>query len=156
MFATKSGDVRRNSLADFVNINRNGKIAMKLEEGDRIVRVAICKPDENVLLTTAAGRCIRFPVDDVRVFQGRNSTGVRGIKLDKGDEVISMAILRHAEASPGERAAYLKQALSVRRAQGAEVADGVVAEVEAEEGGGETVELTPQRYAGSARSSNSC
>jgi DNA gyrase subunit A len=147
MFATKSGDVRRNSLADFENINRNGKIAMKLAEGDRIVRVAICKPDENVLLTTAAGRCIRFPVDDVRVFQGRNSTGVRGIKLDKGDEVISMAILRHAEASPGERAAYLKQALSVRRAQGAEVADGVVAEVEAEEGGGETVELTPQRYA---------
>ena len=115
MFATKSGDVRRNSLADFVNINRNGKIAMKLEEGDRIVRVAICRPDENVLLTTAAGRCIRFPVEDVRVFQGRNSTGVRGIRLEAGEEVISMAILTHADATPDERAAYLKQALAVRR-----------------------------------------
>jgi len=146
MFATRSGDVRRNSLADFESINRNGKIAMKLEEGDRIVRVAICKPDDNVLLTTAAGRCIRFPVDDVRVFQGRNSTGVRGIKLEDGDEVISMAILLHVEASPGERAAYLKQALSVRRAQGAEAADNGTPEAEAEEGA-ETVDLSPQRYA---------
>src|SRR5262245_35808663 len=145
MFATRSGDVRRNSLADFVTINRNGKIAMKLEEGDRIVRVAICKPDENVLLTTAAGRCIRFPVEDVRVFQGRNSTGVRGIKLEAGDEVISMAILRHAEATPDERAAYLKQALAVRRSQGAELAEAA-AEVEAEEGA-EAVEPSPQRYA---------
>jgi DNA gyrase subunit A len=147
MFATKSGDVRRNSLADFVNINRNGKIAMKLEEGDRIVRVAICKPDENVLLTTAAGRCIRFPVDDVRVFQGRNSTGVRGIRLEAGDEVISMAILTHAEATPDERAAYLKQALAVRRTQGADLAEGPPepdAETESAVG---SVELTPQRYA---------
>ena len=135
MFATSSGDVRRNSLADFENINRNGKIAMKLAEGDHIVRVAICQPDErlgrgdhedvqdevtdeaiepdgeraekkrkgHVLLTTAAGRCIRFPVEDVRVFQGRDSTGVRGIRLEDGDEVISMAILLHAEASPEER-----------------------------------------------------
>ena len=78
---------------------------------------------DNVLLTTA-GRCIRFPVDDVRLFKGRDSTGVRGIRLDKGDEVISMAILRHVEATPGERAAYLKQALAMRRAQGAEVAEG--------------------------------
>ena len=160
MFATRSGNVRRNSLADFENINRNGKIAMKLDEGDRIVRVAICRsagvdvPEEaadgeappapvasvdildNVLLTTAAGRCIRFPVDDVRLFKGRDSTGVRGIRLDKGDEVISMAILRHVEATPGERAAYIKQALAMRRAQGAEVADGAAEapEVEAEEG----------------------
>ena len=147
MFATKSGDVRRNSLADFVNINRNGKIAMKLEEGDRIVRVAICKPNENVLLTTAAGRCIRFPVEDVRVFQGRNSTGVRGIRLEAGDEVISMAILTHAEATPDERAAYLKQALAVRRTQGADLAEGPP-EPEAEtEGAVGNVELTPQRYA---------
>jgi DNA gyrase subunit A len=145
MFATKSGDVRRNSLADFENINRNGKIAMKLEEGDRIVRVGICKPDDNVLLTTAGGRCIRFPVDDVRVFKGRDSTGVRGIRLEDGDEVISMAILRHVEASPGERAAYLKQALAVRRAPGADVAEGAP-EADAEEGA-ETVDLSPQRYA---------
>jgi len=147
MFATKSGTVRRNSLADFQTINRNGKIAMKLDEGDRIVRVAICKPDENVLLTTAAGRCIRFPVDDVRVFQGRNSTGVRGIRLEGVDEVISMAILRHVEASPEERAAYLKQALAVRRTQGADGSEGAPepdAEAESTDG---SVELTPQRYA---------
>lgn len=149
MFATRSGNVRRNSLADFENINRNGKIAMKLEEGDRIVRVAICKPDENVLLTTAQGRCIRFPVEDVRVFKGRDSTGVRGIRLEDGDEVISMAILRHVKATPDERAAYLKQALAVRRAQGAEAVEGAPEpEPEAEpEGGGGEVELSPQRYA---------
>jgi DNA gyrase subunit A len=148
MFATRSGNVRRNSLADFESINRNGKIAMKLEEGDRIVRVAICNADDNVLLTTAQGRCIRFPVEDVRLFKGRDSTGVRGIRLDAGDEMISMAILRHVEASPGERAAYLKQALAMRRAQGAEVADGAVAEVEAEaEEAAEAVELSAQRYA---------
>jgi DNA gyrase subunit A len=147
MFATKSGDVRRNSLADFVNINRNGKIAMKLEEGDRIVRVAICRPDENVLLTTAAGRCIRFPVEDVRVFQGRNSTGVRGIRLEAGEEVISMAILTHADATPDERAAYLKQALAVRRSQGADPAEGAPEpETETETADG-NVELSPERYA---------
>jgi len=145
MFATRAGSVRRNSLADFESINRNGKIAMKLDEGDRIVRVAVCGPQENVLLTTAQGRCIRFPVGDVRLFKGRDSTGVRGIRLEEGDEVISMAILRHAEASPGERAAYLKQALAVRRSQGAELAEAA-AEVEAEEGA-EAVDLSPQRYA---------
>ena len=150
MFATRSGSVRRNSLADFENINRNGKIAMKLEEGDRIVRVAICTPSDNVLLTTAGGRCIRFPVEDVRLFKGRDSTGVRGIRLDNGDEVISMAILRHVEASPGERAAYIKQALAVRRAQGTEVVDAGIegaGELEAEEGGEEAVDLSPERYA---------
>jgi DNA gyrase subunit A len=149
MFATRSGNVRRNSLADFESINRNGKIAMKLDEGDRIVRVAICVPDDNVLLTTAGGRCIRFPVEDVRVFKGRDSTGVRGIRLDEGDEVISMAILRHVEATPGEREAYMRQALAMRRAQDAEAADAgaeAAAEVEAEEGA-EAVELTPERYA---------
>jgi DNA gyrase subunit A len=147
MFATMAGSVRRNSLADFESINRNGKIAMKLDEGDRIVRVAVCGPQENVLLTTAQGRCIRFPVSDVRLFKGRDSTGVRGIRLEEADEVISMAILRHAEAVPGERAAYLKQALVVRRSQGAEIAEAV-AEVEAEaEEGAEAVELSPQRYA---------
>jgi len=147
MFATMAGSVRRNSLADFENINRNGKIAMKLDEGDRIVRVSVCGPRDNVLLTTAQGRCIRFPVSDVRLFKGRDSTGVRGIRLEEADEVISMAILRHTEASPGERAAYLKQALAVRRSQGAEIAEAA-AEVEADaEEGAEAVELSPQRYA---------
>jgi DNA gyrase subunit A len=150
MFATRRGNVRRNSLADFESINRNGKIAMKLDEGDRIVRVEICSPEDNVLLTTAGGRCIRFPVEDVRVFKGRDSTGVRGIRLDEGDEVISMAILRHVEATPGEREAYMKQALAMRRAQDAEAAEAgaEVAEVEAEaEEGAEAVELSPERYA---------
>jgi len=145
MFATRSGNVRRNSLADFESINRNGKIAMKLDEGDRIVRVAICAADDNVLLTTAAGRCIRFPVEDVRVFKGRDSTGVRGIRLDEGDEVISMAILRHVEATPGEREAYIKQSLAMRRAAdpGTEVGE---VDTDAEESS-EAVELTPERYA---------
>src|SRR5690606_16197297 len=117
MFATRSGNVRRNSLADFESIHRSGKIAMKLDEGDRIVDVAICRPSDNVLLTTARGQCIRFPVEDVRVFKGRDSTGVRGIRLEDGDVVISMAILNHVEASPAERMAYLKQASAVRRGQ---------------------------------------
>jgi DNA gyrase subunit A len=178
MFATRSGNVRRNSLADFENINRNGKIAMKLDEGDRIVRVAICRPGEpiaggavtepspsviaemedaeakpkvqvldNVLLTTAAGRCIRFPVDDVRLFASRGSDGVRGVRLEKGDEVISMAILRHVEATPGERAAYIKQALAMRRAQGAEIVEGGADAADEAEEGAEAVELTPERYA---------
>ncbi len=151
MFATRSGNVRRNSLADFESINRNGKIAMKPDEGDRIVRVAICAADDNVLLTTAAGRCIRFPVEDVRVFKGRDSTGVRGIRLDQDDEVISMAILRHVEATPGEREAYIKQSLAMRRAQDAEAVEAgaeVPAEVEADtEEGAEAIELTPERYA---------
>jgi DNA gyrase subunit A len=147
MFATKSGNVRRNSLADFENINRNGKIAMKLDEGDRIVRVAICSPEDDVLLTTAEGQCIRFQIkEEVRLFKGRASDGVRGIRLDDGDEVISMAILRHVEATPGERAVYMKQALAVRRAQGGEGA--AEAEVEAEPEDAEAdVSLSPARYA---------
>lgn len=116
MFATRSGSVRRNELADFENISRNGKIAMKLDEGDQIVDVAICTPKDNVLLTTAGGQCIRFPVEDVRVFKGRDAVGVRGIKLDEGDHVISMAILAPMDATPAERAAYLKLAAAQRRA----------------------------------------
>jgi len=97
---------------------------------------------------TAAGRCIRFRVEDVRVFKGRDSTGVRGIRLDEGDEVISMAILRHVEATPGEREAYMRQALAVRRAQDAEAVDaGAEGPGEEAEEGAEAVELTPERYA---------
>jgi DNA gyrase subunit A len=148
MFATKSGSVRRNSLADFENINRNGKIAMKLDEGDRIVRVAVCAAEDDVLLTTAQGRCIRFQIkEEVRLFKGRASDGVRGIRLEDGDELISMAILRHVEATPGEREVYLKQALSVRRAESAE---GAEASAEAEtdaEPPEENVNLSAARYA---------
>jgi len=114
MFATASGGVRRNKLSDFVQVNRNGKIAMKLDEGDAIVDVAICSDADDVLLTTAQGQCIRFRVDDVRVFKGRDSTGVRGITLAPGDPVIALAILRHVEASAEERAAYLKMRRAIQ------------------------------------------
>jgi DNA gyrase subunit A len=113
MFATASGGVRRNKLSDFVQVNRNGKIAMKLDEGDSIVDVQICSEADDVLLTTQQGQCIRFAVPEVRVFKGRDSTGVRGIALGKdkkgaGDKVISLAILNHLDADADERAAYLK------------------------------------------------
>ncbi len=121
MFATRSGTVRRNKLSDFQRINRTGKIAMKLEDEwrngqDAIVGVSICRPDDNVLLTTANGMCIRFPVEDIRVFAGRTSTGVRGVRLDGDDEVISMAILNGVEATTEEARAYLKHAAAMRRA----------------------------------------
>jgi len=108
MFATTRGTVRRNSLADFVQVNRNGKIAMKLEDGDGIVGVETCSPEDNVLLTTKMGQAMRFGIDEVRVFAGRNSVGVRGIKLAEGDEVIAMSILGHFDATADERTAYLK------------------------------------------------
>ena len=113
MFATTSGGVRRNELSDFESINRAGKIAMKLDEGDHIAGVEICTARDDVLLTTAHGQCIRFAVDDVRVFKGRDSTGVRGIRLESDDKIISMAIIRHVEASADERAAYLKMSRAV-------------------------------------------
>ena len=118
MFATQSGGVRRNKLSDFQRINRAGKIAMKLDEGDHIVGVSICTADQDVLLTTALGRCIRFAVDEVRVFAGRDSTGVRGVRLAEGDRVMSMAILRQVGSTPEERRAYMKQAAALRRATG--------------------------------------
>jgi DNA gyrase subunit A len=118
MFATRSGSVRRNKLSDFVQINRNGKIAMKLDEGDAIVGVSLCTGLNDVLLTTALGRCIRFSADDVRVFASRDSTGVRGVRLASGDSVISMAILRAVGASPAERTAYLKHSSAMRQASG--------------------------------------
>ncbi len=119
MFATTRGTVRRNKLSDFAQVNRAGKIAMRLDEGERIVDVQICSNKDDVLLTTARGQCIRFPVDDVRVFKGRDSMGVRGIALEKGDSVISLAILNSFDATPAERAAYLKQ----RRATAGDQAD---------------------------------
>jgi len=118
MFATRSGNIRRNKLSDFQRVNRNGKIAMKLDEGDRLVGVQICREDEDVLLTTASGQCIRFPVETVRVFAGRTSTGVRGIRLDKDNLVISMAILHHVDTVSEEAKAYLKHAAAMRRAAG--------------------------------------
>jgi DNA gyrase subunit A len=150
MFATRSGGVRRNKLSDFVQINRNGKMAMRLdldelEGGDAIVGVGICNAEVNdVLLTTALGRCIRFPVEEVRVFAGRESTGVRGIRLAVGDQVISMAILRAVEATPAERAAYLKRANQVRGGDSGEEESS--APEEEAEGGEEAIDLTSERY----------
>ena len=147
MFATRKGNVRRNSLGDFESINRNGKIAMKLDDGDQIVDVTICSVKDDVLLTSANGQCIRFSADDVRLFKGRDSDGVRGIRLADGNTVISMAILHHVEATPAERAAYTKQATALRRALNAEEAD-VAGEPEAD---AEPIEgeanLTPERIA---------
>ena len=144
MFATTRGTVRRNKLSDFVQVNRNGKIAMKLEdEGDEILGVETCSENDDVLLTAASGQCIRFEVTDVRVFAGRNSIGVRGIAMPSDDRVISLAILRHLAASPAERAAYLKQAVAERRALGADVEDVALVGEEA----GEVTDLPAERYA---------
>jgi len=118
MFATAKGYVRRNDLSDFVTINANGKIAMKFEgedADDRLVGVLPCTEQDDILLATYAGKCVRFPVDDVRTFQSRASTGVRGMKLAEGDHVISMSVLRHIETGPEEREAYLKYATAQRR-----------------------------------------
>ncbi len=119
MFATTRGTVRRNKLSDFAQVNRAGKIAMKLDEGESIVDVQICSEKDDVLLTTAKGQCIRFAVDDVRVFKGRNSMGVRGVSLADGDSVISLAILRPFDATSEERVAYLK----MRRAMAGETGE---------------------------------
>jgi DNA gyrase subunit A len=115
MFATTRGTVRRNKLSDFVQVNRSGKIAMKLDDGEAIVDVQICTELDDVLLTSAAGQCIRFPVLDVRVFKGRDSMGVRGISLADGDALISLTILRHLDVNADERGAYLRRANAVRR-----------------------------------------
>ena len=113
MFATQSGNVRRNELEDFEQINRSGKIAMKLEEGDAIIGVDLCREQDNVLLTSAQGQCIRFEMSDIRVFKGRASDGVRGIRLESGDKVISMSIIKHFEATAAERAAFIKMSRAV-------------------------------------------
>jgi DNA gyrase subunit A len=143
MFATRSGGVRRNKLSDFVQINRNGKIAMKLDEGDSIVGVSLCTSADDVLLSTSNGRAIRFAADDVRVFMSRDSTGVRGIRLAKDDTVLSMAILRAVDATPAERLAYLKHVSAMRAAETgeADTEDATPAPIEDEEedAGAETV-----------------
>jgi len=108
VFATTAGDVRRNALSDFTNVKRNGKIAMDLPEGIELVNARICAEDDDVMLVTRSGRAIRFPTTEVRVFKGRKSTGVRGIRLQGDDRVVSMSVIRHFDATSDERAAYLK------------------------------------------------
>ncbi len=145
-FATSTGDVRRNQLSDFVDVRRNGKIAMKLEGDTRLVNAAICSEEDDILLVSDHGRAIRFAATEVRVFKGRDSTGVRGIRLQDGsDHVVSMAVIRHFEATPEERAAYIR----MRRAVMGDTEEG-----EAEPGGGADEEeavvagtISQERYA---------
>ena len=146
VFATKSGDVRRNQLSDFAQVNKNGKIAMKLAEGDGIIGVATCTDADDFLLSTRRGKAIRFPVSDVRVFKGRDSTGVRGIKLGQDDEMVSLALLYHSDATSAEARAYLKQASAIRRAESGEIEAPVESEEDAEESV-EEANLTGERYA---------
>ena len=115
IFATKSGMVRRNSLMDFVNVQSNGKIAMKLDDDDKLINVRICTENDDIMLATRYGKCIRFPVTEVRVFVGRNSVGVRGIKLADNDEVISMSILNHSDATSEQRDEYAKVVSAIKR-----------------------------------------
>ncbi|MBY6114391.1 DNA gyrase subunit A [Mameliella alba] len=143
VFATSKGSVRRNRLSDFTNVMRNGKIAMKFEgedENTRLINARICSEDDDVMLVTNSGRAIRFPVPEVRVFNSRNSTGVRGIRLSNGDEVVSMSIIRHFDASSDERASYLK----MRRAMAGLTDD---AEAPEEEDGNADSALPQDRYA---------
>jgi DNA gyrase subunit A len=144
MFATQSGNVRRNELSDFVDVRANGKIAMKLDEGDHIAGVAICSEVDDVLLSTSGGKAIRFPVTEVRIFKGRDSTGVRGVRLAQGDTLISLGIMRHVDCTPAEARAYLKQVAQQERGE----ADD--ATVEAADDDDETIEdatLTAERFA---------
>ncbi|MBS7791926.1 DNA gyrase subunit A [Roseococcus sp. SDR] len=146
VFATTSGDVRRNRLSDFRNVRSSGLIAMKLEEGDSLIGVATCREGDDVLLATRQGKAIRFVADaeTLRVFAGRDSTGVRGIRLAKGDEVIALAVLGHVNATVEERAAYLKHK---RRTEGADEAAEAPAPEDAEEAGTAEITLTPERIA---------
>jgi DNA gyrase subunit A len=150
VFATRHGTVRRNKLSDFTQVNRNGKIAMKFDdETDGIVGVETCTENDDFLLVTALGQCIRFRVPDVRVFKGRDSTGVRGISLSDDDAVISLTILRHFESTPAERALFQKQWNANQRAITGE--EALPEELDAEDADEDVaageVQLTPERYA---------
>jgi DNA gyrase subunit A len=141
VFATAAGDVRRNRLSDFRNIRSSGLIAMKLDEGDRLIGVATCQEGDDVLLATRLGKAIRFvaDTDTLRVFAGRDSTGVRGIKLAPGDSVIALVVLRHVEATPAEREAYLR----VKRRAAGEEMEAPPAEETGE--AAEEITLSPER-----------
>ena len=145
MFATASGNVRRNKLSDFRNVRASGLIAMKLDEGDRLIGVATCRERQDVMLATRSGRCIRFQIGDetLRVFAGRDSSGVRGIRLAAGDEVNSLCVLNHVNADVAERSAYLRMVSARRRLESAVEAAGEEqsAEPELAEDGAE--ELAP-------------
>lgn len=149
IFATASGSVRRNRLSDFRNVRPSGLIAMRLDTNaagvqDRLIGVATCREGEDAFLVTRKGRCIRFQIseDSLRVFAGRDSAGVRAVRLAPRDEVISLSVLRHVEATVEERFAYLKSAATRRRGNGDEEVEAV-----SEEEPAGVVSLTPERRA---------
>ncbi|WP_299770241.1 DNA gyrase subunit A [uncultured Tateyamaria sp.] len=143
VFATSAGTVRRNKLSDFTNVMRNGKIAMKFEDEHAettLINARIASNDDDVMLVTNSGRAIRFPATDVRVFNSRNSVGVRGVKLSGSDNVVSMSIIRHFDATSDERSAYLK----MRRAVAGLADDG---EASDEEETNANATISQERYA---------
>ena len=142
MFATASGNARRNDLSDFHDIRTNGKIAMKLDEGDKLIGVLPCTEQDHVLISAKSGKCIRFAVDAIRVFKSRSSDGVRAIKLAEGDVVMSMSILKGSDATTEERAAYLKMAKARR---GVEEAEAGAADADEEKVS--DIQLSEERYA---------
>jgi DNA gyrase subunit A len=141
VFATSHGTVRRNSLADFRNIRANGLIAMKLEGDETLIDVRTCTDKDDIVLSTRKGKAIRFSIEDLRVFKSRASTGIRGIKLAAGDEVMSISIVTHVEATPEERMAYLRMASKTRNQ-----AEDVEAETDEEETVSANITLSPERY----------
>ncbi|MBH87624.1 MAG: DNA gyrase subunit A [Pelagibacterales bacterium] len=123
MFATMSGNVRRNALSDFSNVKANGKIAMKLLDGDSLIGVVPCRQDDDIILSASHGKCMRFRSGDVRLFKGRGSVGVRGIRLKTNDEVISISVLKHIEAETELKVIYLKAAAAKRREDSQDLLD---------------------------------
>jgi DNA gyrase subunit A len=128
IFSTAKGNVRRNLLSDFSNVRANGKIAIRLSEGDRLIGVAACQEEDDVLIAAKGGKCIRFAATKVRLFKGRNSDGVRGIRLAGGDEVVSMSILHHINMTTEQRTAYLKYASAKRRGDNPDAPEGITPE----------------------------
>ena len=147
IFATSAGDVRRNALSDFTNVRSNGKIAMDLNEGTELVNARIAGEEDDIMLFTDSGRAIRFSTTAVRVFKGRKSTGVRGIKLLGKDKVVSMSVIRHFIATPDERSAYLK----MRRAVSGMVDEEIISD---EDDVNENATISPDRYAEMSASEN--
>jgi DNA gyrase subunit A len=144
-FSTSKGNVRRNDLSDFHDIRANGKIAIRMDEGDKLVGVKVCHEADHVLLAAKSGKCIRFPVDDVRVFKSRTSDGVRGMRLAEGDEVVSMSILSGIATTVEERYSYIKMAAAKRRALGIE-GEEIVSASNGEEEEVKEVALSEERF----------
>jgi len=146
LFATASGGVRRNRLSDFTNIMANGKIAMKLDEGDQLIGVRTCTEDQDILLAADSGKSIRFPVTDVRVFSGRTSTGVRGIRLADGQKIVSMTTLNHIELETDVRDSYLRMSKARRRQEGDDEENSVDEAAESETEGSSHVTWSEEEF----------